>query len=72
LFAGADLESRMASWNVTCPHCDKPFEHSAIENTLKNYFLPEKPEFSKEGQSLVCKNCGKESVYRQTDLTYQR
>jgi len=62
----------MASWNVTCPHCGKAFEHSAIENTLKNYYFPQKPKFPKEGQSLVCKNCGKESVYQQEDITYQR
>jgi endogenous inhibitor of DNA gyrase (YacG/DUF329 family) len=62
----------MASWNVTCPHCGKAFEHSAIENTLKNFYLPEKPKFSQEEQALVCKNCGKESVYRQVDLKYQR
>jgi endogenous inhibitor of DNA gyrase (YacG/DUF329 family) len=62
----------MASWNVTCPHCAKEFEHSPIEDTLENYFLPEKPKVPLEGQSLVCKNCGKESVYEWSNLTYQR
>jgi phage terminase large subunit GpA-like protein len=62
----------MASWVVKCPHCDNKFEHSAIKNTLANYFLPERPKFPAEGQPLICKNCGKEYVYQQTDLKYQR
>jgi len=43
-----------------------------IENTLRNRLSLEKPEVPKEGQSLTCKNCGKQSVYKRTDLTYQR
>jgi uncharacterized radical SAM superfamily protein len=62
----------MASWNVTCPHCARAFIHSVIENTLKNFYLPEKPKLTQEGQSLVCKNCGRKSVYHLADLTYQR
>jgi hypothetical protein len=62
----------MASWNVTCPHCAKEFEYSAIKDTIANYFVPEKPEVPEEGQSLVCKNCGKESIYKWPNLKYQR
>jgi len=62
----------MASWNVTCPHCGKTFHHSTIEDTLRNQLWLEKPQLPKEGQSLACKNCGKKSVYKRTDLTYQR
>jgi len=62
----------MASWNVTCPHCGKSFQHSMIEDTFRSYFWLEKPKLPKEGQSLACKNCGKDAVYKRIDLTYQR
>jgi endogenous inhibitor of DNA gyrase (YacG/DUF329 family) len=62
----------MASWVVKCPHCGKTFHHSTIEDTFRNFFWPEKPMLPEEGQSLACKDCGKESVYTRTDLRYQR
>jgi hypothetical protein len=43
-----------------------------IEDTFKSYFWLEKPKLPKEGQSLACKNCGKDAVYKRIDLTYQR
>jgi DNA-directed RNA polymerase subunit RPC12/RpoP len=62
----------MTNWVLRCPNCSKKFVHSKIEDTLANYFLPAKPKFSKGGQRLTCSHCGKESLFQQTDLTYEK
>jgi len=62
----------VATWVVNCPHCRKTFEHSQIEKSFVNIHFPEKPKFSKAGQSLACENYGKKSVYHGMDLRCQR
>ena len=62
----------MASWVLCCPNCSETFVHSEIEDTLANYFALVKPKFPKGGQILTCTHCGKESLFQQTELTYQR
>jgi len=62
----------MASWVLRCPICSKTFIHSEIEDNFANYFLPAKPKFPEGGQTLTCTHCGKESLFRQSDLTYRK
>jgi DNA-directed RNA polymerase subunit RPC12/RpoP len=62
----------MASWVLRCPNCSETFVHSEIEDTLANFFSLAKPKFPEGGQTLACTHCGKESLFQQTDLTYQR
>jgi len=62
----------MARWVLCCPTCSQTFVYSEIKDTFANYFLPTKAEFPKGGQTLTCTHCGKESLFQQTDLTYQR
>jgi hypothetical protein len=63
----------MASWILRCPNCSQTFEHSEIKDTLANQFWPvAKPKFPEGGQTLICTNCGKESLFQQNDLTYQK
>ena len=62
----------MARWVLRCLNCSKTFVHSEIKDTLANFFSPATPTFPEGGQTLTCTHCGRESVFRQTDLTYQR
>jgi hypothetical protein len=62
----------MARWILRCPDCSRTFVHSEIEDTLANYFFPAKPNFPKDGQTLTCTHCGKESLFQRTDLTISR
>jgi len=62
----------MANWVLRCPNCSRTFVYSEIEDTLANFFSLARPKFPEGGQTLICTHCGKESLFQQTDLTYQR
>ena len=62
----------MASWGLRCPNCSQTFVHSEIKDTLANHFWPARPKFPEGGQTFTCMHCGKESLFQQTDLTYQK
>jgi rRNA maturation endonuclease Nob1 len=80
VFSGSPLTDRvsidpgsdaMASWVLECIHCNAIFTHSAIEEGLENYFLPIKPVFPEDGQSMSCPQCGHSARYQSSDLRYQ-
>jgi len=60
----------MAGWNVKCPHCSQTIRHSDIPDTFTNYFWPERPSLPEDGQSMTCEGCGKTSLYKRNDLTF--
>jgi hypothetical protein len=60
----------MASWNLDCGNCHKPFQHSEIEDTLINSFLPAKPMFAEGGAPLRCPHYGHQTTYQQHQLHY--
>jgi endogenous inhibitor of DNA gyrase (YacG/DUF329 family) len=62
----------MASWVVRCPNCSQTFVCSEIKDTVANHFWPAQPKFPEGGQTLGCPHCGKESLFRQNDLTYRK
>jgi hypothetical protein len=61
----------MASWHLECANCRKAFQHSRIEDTLKNKFFAEKPSFPEGGAKLDCPHCGHKATYQQYQLTYR-
>jgi hypothetical protein len=61
----------MARWVLSCKSCREVFVHSAISDTMPNYYLPLRPEFSAEGDERECPNCKAKSVYQGIDLRYQ-
>ena len=62
----------MTNWVLHCPNCSQTFVHSEIKDTLTNQFWPVTPKFPEGGQRLTCSHCGKESLFQQTDLTYEK
>jgi DNA-directed RNA polymerase subunit RPC12/RpoP len=60
----------MASWNLDCVNCRKPFRHSEIEDILMNKYFPAKPKFPEGGAPFRCPHCGHEATYQQHQLTY--
>jgi DNA-directed RNA polymerase subunit RPC12/RpoP len=62
----------MASWGLRCPNCSQTFVHSEIKDTVANQFWPARPKFPEGGQAFTCTNCGKESLFQQNDITYQK
>jgi DNA-directed RNA polymerase subunit RPC12/RpoP len=58
----------MAAWVFTCANCDKQLAQFEIENTVENYFFPEKPDFPKGGKEFECPNCGHKAMYQRSDL----
>ena len=61
----------MASWTLKCSYCNLPFQHSVIDATVMNFFLPAKPDFLPGGSQLRCPNCGETATYLRTDLIYR-
>jgi DNA-directed RNA polymerase subunit RPC12/RpoP len=62
----------MASWMLDCTNCQKPFQHSEIEDTLINRYFPAKPKFPESGAAFRCPHCGHQATYQQHHLTYSR
>ena len=60
----------MAAWGFTCANCNKQFAQFEIEDTVENYFFPEKPDFPKGGKEFECPNCGHKAMYQRIDLAY--
>ncbi len=62
----------MASWVLTYKKCDEVFSYSHVgEETLFDYFLPLRPDFTPEGTECECPNCKVKSTYQSTELRYQ-
>jgi uncharacterized C2H2 Zn-finger protein len=61
----------MAKWVLRCKNCDQVFTHSEISNTLANYFIAEKPEFSPSGTECECPHCKSKFTYKQNELRYK-
>jgi hypothetical protein len=60
----------VACWTLTGGNCGSNFVHSLIEdNSVLNFFLPQKPEFP-DGGSEECPNCRRKAIYKRTDLRY--
>jgi hypothetical protein len=67
----------MARWVLRCPDCNKNFTHSEIPESSSSHLDPFtgsviKPEFPDGGQSVVCPNCKRTSVYQRHQLIYQQ
>ena len=61
----------MPYWVISCKNCRRIFSHSKIEDTLANYFVPEKPGFADAGDPMACPHCHAIEKYGCTDLKYQ-
>jgi hypothetical protein len=56
-------------------NADEYIRHPAASGRLEpvaNHFWPAQPKFPEGGQTLSCPHCGKESLFRQNDLTYRK
>lgn len=62
----------MADWVVSCKNCREVIVHSAIADTLSEYYLPLRPEIPPEGHERECPGCKVKSIYQRIDLRYQR
>ena len=62
----------MPSWNLACANCHRMFQHSEIEDTLINSYWPKKPDFPTDGSEIQCPHCGRQELYQQHQLFYQR
>ena len=66
-----DWPQVMPYWVINCKNCRRVFSHSKIEDTLANYFVPEKPKFLDAGDRIACPHCHAIEKYECTDLKYQ-
>jgi transcription elongation factor Elf1 len=61
----------MASWVLGCKNCAQHFEHSAISDTLENFYLSARPKIAAEGESFKCPHCGHATTYFASELIYR-
>jgi predicted RNA-binding Zn-ribbon protein involved in translation (DUF1610 family) len=58
-----------AAWALNCASCNQRLAQFPIEETLDNYFFPQKPDFPEGGKEFECPNCGYKGKYKRADLT---
>jgi uncharacterized C2H2 Zn-finger protein len=62
----------MPSWVLNCPNCDRLFKYAEIvEDRLRRYYLPWKPEFPVTGIELRCPECRRTATYQRDSLLYR-
>jgi predicted nucleic-acid-binding Zn-ribbon protein len=63
-------------WVVSCPDCKEEFTHTEIRAIVSGlsrdpFASPPKPTIPEDGTELQCRNCGKTSTYKASDLRYR-